>query len=241
MALSFGVQSDCITAVILQKMPEAVKPDRRAARRAETEARLVDAATELFVERGYAATTLADVADRAGLAARTVYLRFTTKAELLRRCIGTAIAGDAAPIPLAERDWMAATMTATTLGDRIEQMAAVTARLMDRTGALLDVARQAAATEPVIAAAVQAGRDDTRRTLHEFWRRAADDGLLPAEADLGWLSETATLLAQADTYLLLRATTDWDVDVYERWLADTWHRLVRASHEAVSTSGRGGT
>ena len=230
------MQKDCINAVILQSVPEAVKPDRRAARRAETEARLVEAATELFVERGYAATTLADVADRAGLAARTVYLRFTTKAELLRRCLGTAIVGDAAPIPLAERDWMAATMTAATLEDRIQQMAAVTARLMDRTGALLDVARQAAATEPDIAAAAQAGRDDTRRTLHEFWRRAADDGLLPAEADLDWLGETATLLAQADTYLLLRATTDWDIDVYERWLADTWHRLARASNEAVHAS-----
>jgi AcrR family transcriptional regulator len=217
-------------------MPETVKVDRRAARRAETEARLVEAASELFVERGYAATTLADVADRAGLAARTVYLRFTTKAELLRRCIGTAIVGDAAPVPLAERDWMAATMTAATLEDRIQQMAAVTARLMDRTGALLDVARQAAATEPDIAAAAQAGRDDTRRTLLEFWRRAADDRLLPADADLDWLGETATLLAHADTYLLLRATTDWDVDVYERWLADTWRRLVRGSSEATSTS-----
>ena len=107
---------------------------------------------------------------------------------------------------------------------------------MARTGPLLDVARQAAATEPEIAAAAQAGRDDTRRTLQEFWRRAADDRLLPAKADLEWLGETATLLAQADTYLLLRATTDWDIDVYERWLADTWRRLVRASTEATSAS-----
>jgi AcrR family transcriptional regulator len=215
-------------------MSEAVKPDRRAARRAETEARLVEAATELFVERGYAATTLADVADRAGLAARTVYLRFTRKAELLRRCIGTAIVGDSAPVPLAEREWMAATMTAATLEERIQQMAAVTAQLMERTGPLLDVARQAAATEPDIAAAAQAGRDDTRRTLHEFWQRAADDGLLPADADLRWLAETASLLAQADTYLLLQATTDWDIGVYERWLADTWHRLVQASPASAS-------
>jgi AcrR family transcriptional regulator len=210
-------------------MPDPVKPDRRAARRAETEARLVAAATDLFVERGYVATTLADVADRAGLAARTVYLRFATKAELLRRCIGTAIVGDAAPVPLAERGWMAATMTAAALEDRVRQMATVTAQLMGRTGALLEVARQAEATEPDIAEAARGGRDETRRTLHEFWRRAAEDGLLPPDADLQWLAETATLLAQADTYLLLRATTDWDIGVYERWLADTWLRLVQAS------------
>jgi AcrR family transcriptional regulator len=221
-----------MSAAILQKMANDVKPDRRAARRVATEAQLIAAATELFEARGYAATTLADVADRAGLAARTVYLHFTTKAELLRRCIGTAIVGDTDSAPLAAREWMTAAMTAPTLDDRIGQMAAVTARLMDRTGSLLDVARQAAAVEPEIAAAAQAGRDDTRRTLLEFWQRAAADGLLPARADLDWLSETATLLAQADTYLLVRATTGWDVDVYERWLADTWHRLVRGSTDA---------
>ena len=215
-------------------MSEEVKPDRRAARRADTEARFIAAASELFVRRGYAATTLTEVADRAGLAPRTVYLHFPTKADLLVRCIATAIVGDTAAVPLADRDWMAAAMTAPTLDDRIRQMAAVTALLMDRTGPLLAVARQAAAVEPEIAAAAQAGRDDTRRTLHDFWQRAATDGLLPAGADLGWLSETATLLAHADTYLLLRATTGWDVDVYERWLVTTWHRLVRSSLETTS-------
>jgi len=115
---------------------------------------------------------------------------------------------------------------------RITQMAAITAQLMGRTGALLDVARQAAAVEPEIAAAAQAGRDDTRRTLHQFWQRAADDGLLPAGANLDWLRETATVIAHADTYLLLRATTRWDVSTYQQWLTDTWHRLVLCSSES---------
>jgi AcrR family transcriptional regulator len=215
-----------------------VKADRRASRRAETEARLIAAASELFVERGYSATTLTEVADRAGLAARTLYLRFATKAELLRRCIGTAIVGDSTAVPLIDRDWMAAAMTAPTLDDRIGRMAAVTAQLMDRTGPLLGVARQAAAVDPDIAEAAQAGRDDTRRTLHEFWQRAATDGLLPTQADLDWLSETASLLAQADTFLLLRATAGWDVRVYEQWLRTTWLRLVLGSTEITNTGPR---
>jgi len=226
------VQYHCSNAVILHNVVEVVKPGRHAARRAATEARLITTASELFVERGYTDTTLADVADQAGLAARTLYLHFSTKAELLRRCIGAAIVGDATPVPLAERDWMAATMTAPTLEGRITQMAAITAQLMGRTGALLDVARQAAAVEPEIAAAAQAGRDDTRRTLHQFWQRAADDGLLPAGANLDWLRETATVIAHADTYLLLRATTRWDVSTYQQWLTDTWHRLVLCSSES---------
>ena len=210
-------------------MSDAVKADRRAARRAATEERLVAAATQRFVERGYAGTTLTDVAELAGLAPRTVYLHFATKAELLHRCVGVAIVGDAGSAPLADRHWVRDAMTPPTLEARIGRMAAVSAQLMHRAGDLLEVARQAAAVEPEIAAAAQAGRDETRRTLREFWRLAAADGLLPADADVEWLAETATLLAQADTFLLLRATTGWDVETYERWLSDSWLRLVRGS------------
>ena len=134
--------------------------------------------SRLFVEGGYATTTLVEVADHAGVAARTVYLHFATKAELLRRCIGTAIVGDTTAVPLADRAWMTAAMTAPTLHGGIRQMAAITAQLMNRAGGLLDVARQASAIEPEIAGAAQAGRAETRRTLHEFWHRAAADGLL---------------------------------------------------------------
>jgi AcrR family transcriptional regulator len=208
---------------------DPVKPDRRAARRAETEARLIDAATTLFAAHGYAGTTLTDVAERAGLAPRTLYLRFESKAELLRRCIGVAIAGDGAPTPIAERPWMDAAMSAPTLEDRISKMAAVTAMLMDRAGPLLAVAQQAAATEPTIAAAAEAGRQETHRTMRTFWQRLAADGLLPAGADVEWLAETGTLLAQPETYLLLTQTSGWDIPTFEAWLRTTWLRLVASS------------
>jgi AcrR family transcriptional regulator len=210
-------------------MCEAVKRDLRAQRKAETETRLIHAATQLFLQRGYAATTLADVAAYAGLAARTLYLRFATKADLLQRCVGVAIAGDAEPIAIADRSWMTDAMTASTLHERIQKMASITATLMDRAGPLLAVAQQAAATEPAIAAAAQAGRDDTRHTLAKFWQKMAGDGLLPDECDLGWLTDTATLLAHADTYLLITKTTAWDITTYQTWLATTWTRLVTSS------------
>jgi AcrR family transcriptional regulator len=223
------MQSDCINAVILQLVAEDVKRDRRSARKAETELRLVRAATALFVERGYAVTTLADVASLAGVAPRTVYVRFATKSDLLQRCIGVAIAGDAEPVELSERQWMKEAMTAPGADERISRMAAITAELMDRAGPLLDVAQQAAATEPAIAAAAQAGREDTRRVLNQFWRGMHDDGLLPPKCDIDWLAETATLLAHAETYLLLRKTIAWDIDTYRAWLESTWLRLAGAA------------
>jgi len=52
----------------------------RQAQTALTEQRIATAATELFLADGYVATTLEAVARRARVAARTVYVRFGTKA-----------------------------------------------------------------------------------------------------------------------------------------------------------------
>jgi AcrR family transcriptional regulator len=210
-------------------MDEVVKADRRTQRRADTERRLTDSASMLFVERGYAATTLTDVAQHADIAPRTLYLHFATKAELLLRCIGLAIAGDAEPTPLADRPEMAEAMAAPTLDQRLHLMASLTASLMERTGPLLDVAFQASAAEPSIAAAAAAGRAATTQTLSEFWHGIHDDGLLPTSIDLGWLTETATLLAHAETYLLITKTAGWDIDTYRDWLTTTWQRLASSS------------
>ena len=218
-------------------MSEPVKRDRRGQRRAETEHRLVAAASVLFVERGYAATTLTEVAERADIASRTLYLHFATKAELLRRCIGVAITGDAEPIPLADRPAMDLAMSGATLDERIEHMAALTASLMAQAGPLLDVALQAAPSEPLIAEAAAAGRADTARALRAFWRRIADDGLLPPSVDLEWLTETAILLAHAETYLLIQKTARWDGDTYLEWLVTTWHRLAVAASIAPTGGG----
>jgi AcrR family transcriptional regulator len=210
-------------------MSDQVKRDRRTERRADTERRLVAAASALFIEQGYAATTLVDVAEHADIAPRTLYLHFPTKAALLRECIGHAIAGDAEPIRLADRPEMVRSMSAPNLDERIRQMAELTAGLMERAGPLLEVAYQAAPSEPLIAEAAAAGRADTARALREFWQRIHDDGLLPPAVDLEWLTDTATLMAHAETFLLIRKTSGWDRDTYRDWLVSTWHRLATAS------------
>ena len=209
-------------------MSDLVKPGRRAARRAETESRLVNAATELFVANGYAATTLAAIADAAGVAHRTVYARFKTKADLLQRCFDIAIGGGEGAA-IDDRDWVRAAMSAPTVEARITAMATATAALMDRCGPLLGVAQQAESLEPSIAARAQAARLDTQRVVETFWRTMASDRLLPRTVDIDWLAVTGALAAQADTYLTAARTLDWDGQTFGAWLETTWLRLVTAA------------
>jgi AcrR family transcriptional regulator len=75
----------------------------------ERKQQLLDAATELFAERGFAATRVADICTRAGVAKGLFYWYFPTKESLfaelvrtmrrdLRRTQAAAMTADAAPI-----------------------------------------------------------------------------------------------------------------------------------------------
>jgi AcrR family transcriptional regulator len=206
--------------------PTGALPSLRQAQVAHTEQRILVAATELFLEGGYLATTLEAVARRAQVGARTVYLRFGTKAALFKRVVDVAIVGDTEPVDVLGRDWVQATLTAPTAAERIAASAAAGRQIMQRTGALFAVAQQAAAVEPLIAGFWQQGREQSRRVHALFWTRMAEDGLLDPAVDLAWLIDTTAILAAAETYLLVTRMIGWNLDAYERWLARTFSQLM---------------
>ena len=206
--------------------PTSALPPLRQAQVAHTEERILAAATELFLEGGYLATTLEAVARRAQVGARTVYLRFGTKAALFKRVVDVAIVGDTEPVDVLGRDWVQAALTAPTAAERIAASAAASRQIMQRTGALFAVAQQAAAVEPLIAGFWQQGREQSRRVHALFWTRMAEDGLLDPAVDLAWLIDTTAILAAAETYLLVTRMIGWDLDAYERWLNRTLGQLL---------------
>ena len=200
-------------------------PPLRQAQIRQTEDRIIAAATELFLAEGYVATTLEAIARRAQVGARTVYVRFGTKAALFKRVVDVAIVGDTLPIDVLSRDWAQAAVTAPTAAERIAAGAAIGRQIMERTGALFAVAQQAAAVEPLIAGFWQQGREQSRHAQAVFWTRMAEDGLLDPRADLAWVIDTASILGSAETYLVITRMLGWDLDEYETWLVTTTARL----------------
>jgi AcrR family transcriptional regulator len=201
------------------------KPPLRQVQVEQTEERILAAATELFLANGYLETTLADVAAHAGVGARTVYVRFGTKAALFKRVIDVAIVGDTARVDVLGRDWMQLALTAPTAAERIKAGVAAGRQIMQRTGRLFAVAQQAAAVEPAVAGHWQQGREQSYRVHRLFWTRMAEDSLLDPGVDLEWLIDTTAILASAETYLLITRMNGWDLDTYEAWAIRTWTQL----------------
>jgi AcrR family transcriptional regulator len=193
---------------------------------ARTEAELMDAARDLFLEQGYVATTLAQVAQRAGLAARTVYVRFGTKAALFKRVVDRALVGDTEPVDVAHRPGTMQAMTAGTLQARIEAFAGVCIEVAERAGPLFEVAAQAEAIEPEVAQAATAGRRATAELCTALWRRAAADGLIAGHVDAEALAVVTDLLVCADTVVHLRRTHGWSASAHRRLVVDTLTALA---------------
>lgn len=70
-------------------MPESAKEPRWERRKQDRPQELLAAALQLFVERGYAATRLEDVAAQAGVSKGTLYLYFENKEALFKSVVRT--------------------------------------------------------------------------------------------------------------------------------------------------------
>jgi AcrR family transcriptional regulator len=73
------------------KAPSSKPPSSRVQRAADRRQAIIEAALDEFIARGYAATRLDDVAQRAGVAKGTIYLHFKDKEALFQELVRTAL------------------------------------------------------------------------------------------------------------------------------------------------------
>ena len=84
-----------------------------------TRDRLLDAAAEVFCERGYEGTTVAEVARRAGLSTGAIYANFKDKAELLLQTIERGSAQAVVDLEAAREAGMSAADRLLMMGGRM--------------------------------------------------------------------------------------------------------------------------
>jgi AcrR family transcriptional regulator len=197
------------------------KPPSLRERQAQlTREEILKAARRLFAERGYARTSVRDVAEAAGVSAQTVYDSIGSKQALVIRLndvidveAGIAeIAGGAA----RSRDPMVIAATS----------AGITRSILEHCGDVINALVSGAASEPDLQAALA---DAQRR--HEHGARVIV-GLLQ---DLGALAEGTTAEAAAESLAavsdirfahVLRESYGWSLDRIETWIADASRLLL---------------
>lgn len=192
-----------------------------------TRERILLAAGELFTQRGYAATTMSAIAERAEVAVDTVYAVFGSKRALVTAMMDLAVAGDAEPMALLDREEPQRMRAETDQRRQLSLFAAGVTRLLERVAPLDDVLRGAAAVDPEIAALrVDLQQRQRRQAMNTVagWLVANGplrDGLAPADA--GAILWTLT---SPEVHHLLRRSCRWSRQRYEDWLGDTLTRTL---------------
>src|SRR5262245_30239522 len=126
-------------------MAQPVKRDQartRLARRA-----VVDAARTLFLERGYAATTIEAISERADVPPATVYRLFSSKLGILKALLDTSIAGDEQSVSVPERPEVASLFAEPDPRKLLDGFAAITTTINERTGDVYRVLVSAAGSD----------------------------------------------------------------------------------------------
>jgi AcrR family transcriptional regulator len=205
---------------------------RQAAARTRTA--ILDAARELFTQRGYAATAMTAIAERAGVALDTVYASVGRKPEVARLLIETAISGTDRAIPAEQRDYVRAIQAAPDAATKIAVYAAAIAAIAPRMALVLGIIQQAAHTEPELDRLWNEIAERRSANMRRFVADLATVATLrlglDEAADIVWATNAA------ETYQLLVTQRGWSLQRYEQFLADTWHRLLLADPRPVSST-----
>jgi AcrR family transcriptional regulator len=197
-------------------MPESLRERRAQLTRDE----ILRAARRLFAERGYARTSVRDIAREAGVSAQTVYDSVGSKQALVARLndlidseagIGVIVRGAAASGDPRE---LAATP------------ARVTRAILERCGDIVHALVTGAASEPELAAALAEGHrrhvDGARRIIGVL---ASAEALDPA-VDPDEALDTLAAVSDIKFALVLRDDYGWTPDRIERWIAVTSRTLL---------------
>ncbi|MFZ0140116.1 MAG: helix-turn-helix domain-containing protein [Aeromicrobium sp.] len=196
---------------------------KRAAQAGETRRTVLDAAHELFVSTGYAATTMQAIADRAGVAGQTVYSVFGNKRELLRQLIESTVTGDDDPRPVTERPEARAIAAEPDKRRRAELDAALSRSITERVAPIVRVASEAAASDPELAAMMEDVKAVRRKEMIASAEiMAGPDGL---RLDKKEAAATLYVLYSPAVADMLMVDHGWSAKRYEKWLA---HMLVSA-------------
>jgi AcrR family transcriptional regulator len=188
----------------------------------QTRTRVITAAQQLFLERGYPKSTITAIAERSGVAADTVYHLFGSKSALLKEVLDVAIAGDDADQAVLDREEPQAMRAEPNQRKQLALFAAGMSRQLERVRPIDDILRTAAAADTDAA--------ELRADLQLRQRRSAMTTVVEWIAERGPLRDGTTIehgaaivwtLTSSEVHQMLRDVWGWSAQNYRDWLGDS--------------------
>jgi AcrR family transcriptional regulator len=190
----------------------------RQARTRRTRAAVVEAARSLFLERGYAATTIEAISDRSDTPQPTIYRLFSSKLGILESVLDVSIGGDDQAVAMLDRPEVRALLSDEDPKNQIAGFCALVREVMGRAGPvhriLADAARSDQDAASLLAEIARQRHQGQRRIARSLARLGAlRTGIRERDA-----ADIIHALASPEVYGLLVFDRGWSGERYEKWL-----------------------
>jgi AcrR family transcriptional regulator len=195
--------------------------DEQAAR---TRGRILDAASDLFLERGYARTTMKDIAERADVARDTVHAIFGNKARVLTALIDVRLVPDAGVDNITQRPDAVAIRDEQVQRKQIEMFAHFIAGISTGIRPVFEILRTASAVEPEMAKVFEQMDRYRMINMQTYAKWIAARG--PLRVNTRRAGEIIWAIASPDVSRMLCEELGWTESQHARWLADTLIRTL---------------
>jgi AcrR family transcriptional regulator len=182
-----------------------------------TRERILGAARQAFRDKGYGATTLADIARAAGVAEPTVRATFKTKPNLVEHLLRLAVRGEDSDRQLQDRDAFRQVLAAPDSGTLLDRLANLASEVHGRSWDVMEIARSAASTNPAIAEMYEQRRRARLTNQRTVARRLAELGALPEGTSVETAADLLWLYTAPELYRLLAIERKWSPERYRTW------------------------
>jgi AcrR family transcriptional regulator len=205
-------------------MDGAVKSGRpyegaaRQARTRRTRAAVVEAARTLFVERGYAATTIEAISDLSDTPQATVYRLFSSKLGILRAVLDVSVVGDDEAVAMVDRPQVRALLSDRDPKNQLAGFAALLGEVMARIAPVHRILADAARSDEDAAALMAEIARQRREGQQSIARSLARSSALRPRLRERDAADIIYALASPEVYGLLVLDRGWSRARYEKWL-----------------------
>ena len=211
-------------------MPEPVKRKRayssvvRREQAAQTRARILDAAADLFLAEGYARTTIRAIAELACVAPDTVYATFGSKARVLTAVIDRRLVPDDSVANVTERPEAQAIRAERDQRHQLELFAEFITAISSDLRPVFEILRTASAVEPEMAAVFKEMDEFRLQNMYRYAEWIAARG--PLRVDTRRAGEIMWAFASPDVGRMLCDELGWTQAQHADWLADVLIRTL---------------
>lgn len=191
-----------------------------------TKRHVVETAKQLFIERGFPATSIDTIAAAADTPVATVYRLFGSKVAILTAVLDTSFVGDDEPVAMPNRPVVREAFAETDPDLMLDAFARLGRAVHERSGALHQVLRTAASVDGDAADLLTETNRQRLEGQSKIGQALAARRLLADRLSEDDAIDVIYTVMSPDVHRLLTQERGWTPDRYEKWLAAALKTLL---------------